>query len=63
MPVAALYEAGRVAHIGVLASLEDEMCSFGADGFKGSPDRVDALVWGLWALMLDRRDAPRVRGV
>lgn len=63
MPVAALYEAGRVAHVGVFRELEDEMCSFGADGFAGSPDRVDALVWALWALMLDRRDAPRVRGV
>jgi len=63
MPVAALYEAGRVAHAGVFRALEDEMCSFGAQGFAGSPDRVDALVWGLWALMLDRKDAPRVRGV
>lgn len=63
MPVAALYEAGRVAHVGVFGALEDEMCSFGAHGFKGSPDRVDALVWGLWSLMLDRKDAPRVRGI
>ncbi len=62
-PVAALYEAGRVQHVGVMRALEDEMCSFGADGFSGSPDRVDALVWGVWALLLDRKDAPRVRGV
>jgi phage terminase large subunit-like protein len=62
-PVAALYEAGRVQHVGVMKALEDEMCSFGADGFSGSPDRVDALVWGVWALLLDRKDAPRVRGV
>jgi len=62
-PVAALYEAGRVKHVGVMKALEDEMCSFGADGFSGSPDRVDALVWGVWALLLDRRGAPRVRGV
>ena len=63
MPVAALYEAGRISHVGVLRALEDEMCSFGAEGFAGSPDRVDALVWAVWALMLDREDAPRVRGV
>lgn len=63
LPVAALYEAGRVVHVGCFKELEDEMCSFGGEGFKGSPDRLDALVWGLWALMLDRRDAPRVRGV
>lgn len=63
MPVAALYEAGRVAHVGVFREFEDEMCSFGGEGFTGSPDRVDALVWGLWALMLDRRAEPRVREV
>lgn len=62
-PVAALYEAGLVVHAGIFRELEDEMCSFTAQGFAGSPDRVDALVWGLWALMLDRRAAPRVRGV
>ncbi|MEO9971738.1 MAG: terminase family protein [Hyphomonadaceae bacterium] len=62
-PVAALYEAGRVQHVGVMKALEDEMCSFGADGFSGSPDRVDALVWGVRALLLDRAGAPRVRGV
>lgn len=63
MPVAALYEAGRVSHVGVMRALEDEMCSFGAAGFSGSPDRVDALVWALWALLLDGRGMPRVRGV
>ena len=30
------------------------MCRFGAPGFGESPDRVDALVWALWALMLER---------
>ena len=60
-PVAALYEAGRVSHIGRLDALEDEMCRFGAEGFGGSPDRVDALVWGLSALMLRGTARPRVR--
>jgi phage terminase large subunit-like protein len=48
-PVAALYEQGRVAHRGVLAELEDEMCLMTRRGFEGqgSPDRVDALVWAL----------------
>ncbi|MEM9668815.1 MAG: terminase family protein [Pseudomonadota bacterium] len=63
MPVAALYEAGRVFHVGVMRALEDQMCSFGADGFTGSPDRVDALVWAVWALMLDGKDNPRVRSL
>jgi phage terminase large subunit-like protein len=37
------------------------MCRFGAEGFSGSPDRVDALVWGLSALMLRGTARPRVR--
>ena len=53
-PVATLYEQGRVAHVGLLPELEDQMCRFGAEGFRGSPDRVDALVWAIWALLLDR---------
>lgn len=62
-PVAALYARGDVAHVGVLAELEDEMCRFGAAGFTGSPDRVDALVWAVTALMLEGGQGPRVRGI
>ena len=65
-PVAALYEQGRVAHVGCLPELEDEMCDFGPDGLSSgqSPDRVDALVWALTALMLRGRGGePRVRMV
>ncbi|HET7852011.1 MAG TPA: terminase family protein, partial [Methyloceanibacter sp.] len=53
-PVAALYEQGRVAHVGTFPELEDEMSDFGPDGLSGgaSPDRVDALVWALTDLML-----------
>ncbi|WP_429911501.1 DNA-packaging protein [Glycocaulis sp.] len=49
-PVAALYAAGRVAHAMRMPGLEDQMCAFGAPGFTGSPDRVDALVWAIAAL-------------
>lgn len=52
-PVAALYEQGRVSHVGGFADLEDQMCSFVPEGMDGSPDRVDALVWALTDLMLD----------
>jgi phage terminase large subunit-like protein len=64
-PVAALYEQGRVAHAGRFASLEDQMCDFGPDGLSSgrSPDRLDALVWALTALMLEGHGEPRVRGV
>lgn len=50
-PVAALYEQGRVRHVGVFSALEDQMVNFGASGGRGSPDRVDALVWALTDLM------------
>lgn len=54
-PVAALYEQGKVSHVGSLPDLEDQMCSYTPDGYDGSPDRVDALVWALTELMLLHR--------
>lgn len=50
-PIAALYEQGRIHHVGTFAALEDQMCSW-IPGDKNSPDRVDALVWALSELML-----------
>ncbi|WP_095590717.1 DNA-packaging protein [Actibacterium ureilyticum] len=65
-PIAALYEQGRVRHIRGLSALEDQMCRMTAQGFegRGSPDRVDALVWALHALMIEPATQwmrPRVR--
>lgn len=53
-PVAALYEQGRVHHVGAFAKLEDQMCAMTPEGYagEGSPDRADALVWALSELML-----------
>ena len=64
-PVAALYEQGRVGHAGRFTALEDQMCDFGPDGLSlgRSPDRLDALVWALTALMLEGGGEPRVRGI
>jgi phage terminase large subunit-like protein len=67
-PVAALYEQGRVRHVGVLAELEDEMCQMAMTGYEGqgSPDRVDALVWALTEGMLvpaGRRLNPGIRNL
>ncbi len=59
-PVAALYEQGRVSHVGTFAELEDEMCNVIGEGGK-SPDRLDALVWAITDLLLKRRVEPRVR--
>lgn len=49
-PIAALYEQGKVSHVGGHEKLEDQQCTFTPDGFEGSPDRVDALVWALTEL-------------
>ena len=53
-PVAALYEHGRVKHIGFFPDLERQMLQFSTSGYKGarSPDRADALAWSITALML-----------
>ncbi len=65
LPIAALYEQGRVRHVGRLEKLEDQMCSFSSDGLgEGSPDRVDALVWALTGLVDQAALAsPRVRAL
>lgn len=56
-PVAALYEQGRIHHIGAFPALEDQMCAFGPDFDRAaagySPDRVDALVWALSELFVE----------
>lgn len=64
-PVATLYAQGRVHHVGSFPHLEDEMTDFGPKGLSSgrSPDRLDALVWGLSELLLTAAGAPRVRRV
>src|SRR5690606_27301698 len=59
-PVAALYEQGKVSHVGSFPELEDQMCQIDASGFigEGSPDRADALVWALTELMLEDEVGP-----
>jgi phage terminase large subunit-like protein len=62
-PISAIYEQGRVHHVGILPTLEDQMIMFtperAADRSDGSPDRVDALVWGLTELFPGIADAVR----
>ena len=62
-PVSALYAQGRVRHLGAFPELEDELCDFGPGGLSNgrSPDRLDALVWALTHLMLNRAKPPRIR--
>ncbi|WP_425101206.1 DNA-packaging protein [Tropicibacter sp. S64] len=64
-PVAALYEQGRVFHARGLEALEAQMGRMTNGGYlgQGSPDRVDALVWAIHELMLDKQGyvSPQVR--
>ncbi len=50
-PVAALYEQGRVHHCGLFPELEEQLTTWTTDS-RESPDRLDALVWGLVELGL-----------
>lgn len=52
-PIAALYEQGRVHHVGSFPTMEDQMCDYNPDTSKKSPDRMDALVWALTQLSSD----------
>ncbi len=51
MPVASLYEAGRVFHKEVLSLLEYELVSFDENNTKISPGRLDAVVYSITSLM------------
>ena len=54
-PIAALYEQGKVSHVGYFPELEDQWTTWIPDAARGSqksPDRVDALVHGLTELGL-----------
>jgi len=58
-PIAALYEHGRIHHVGNFSALEDEMCLW----LPGdpSPNRMDALVWALSELIIKPHRRPRIR--
>jgi phage terminase large subunit-like protein len=62
-PVSALYEQNRIHHVGQFNELEDQMCTFSADFDRknGSPDRMDALVWGL-SFLFDKMTGRRRPG-
>jgi phage terminase large subunit-like protein len=51
-PFAALYEQGKVRHVGLFPDLEEELAAFSTHGYVGakSPNRADALIWALAAL-------------
>ena len=51
-PLSALYELGKVRHVGYFPELEDELVAFSTIGYMGdrSPNRADALIWALTEL-------------
>jgi phage terminase large subunit-like protein len=60
-PFSALYEQGKVRHVGLFPKLEDELCAFSTGGYTGprSPNRADAHIWGLAELFPALVRAPR----
>lgn len=64
-PVAALYEQGKIKMVAGMSELEDQMCAMTTTGYKGdgSPDRVDAAVWGVTDLMLSGASNYTLRNV
>lgn len=65
-PISALYQQGRISHVGCFSALEDQMCEFTSNFDRKSagysPDRVDALVWALTELFCaDDMAEPRIR--
>ena len=54
-PVAALYDvkAQKIKHVGFFPEIEEQLCGFFPDGYKGlnSPDRADAFIWAITELL------------
>lgn len=61
-PFSALYEQGKVRHVGLFPALEDELTAFSTFGYtgSGSPNRADAAVWALAELFPGIVAGPRV---
>lgn len=51
-PIAALFQQQKVSMVGLFPDLEDQLCAMTTAGYIGSrsPDRADAMVWGLFSL-------------
>jgi phage terminase large subunit-like protein len=55
-PVSSLFEQKRARLCGVFPELEDELCTYVSTS-SASPNRLDAMVWGLTELMLSSNSA------
>jgi predicted phage terminase large subunit-like protein len=60
-PFSALYEQGKVRHVGHFNDLEDELQAFSTYGYTGasSPNRADAHIWALASLFPRLVKAPK----
>jgi phage terminase large subunit-like protein len=60
-PFSALYEQGKVRHVGDFRALEDELTAFSTVGYMGeqSPNRADAWIWVLTELFPGLVRAPK----
>jgi phage terminase large subunit-like protein len=59
-PVATLYERGMVHHVGSFPKLEDQLTTWDPEAGMPSPDRLDALVWAITDLMVDRSSSAAI---
>ncbi len=61
-PISALYEQGKIRHVGNFVELEDELLGFSTVGYLGgkSPNRADALIWAIAELFPGIVSAPDV---
>jgi phage terminase large subunit-like protein len=64
-PVSMKYEQGKVHHVGCFPTLEDQMVQLTPENMvRGkSPDNLDAMVWALTDLLLNKHSNPRIRGL
>ena len=62
-PISALYEQGKIHHIGYFPEIEDQLCAMSVSGYQGlkSPDRADATVWAFTELFPSLTRKPRER--
>jgi len=62
-PISALYEQGKIHHVGYYPEIEEQLMAMTQAGYTGvkSPDRADALIWACTALfpkMTKKQDDP-----
>ena len=62
-PISGLFEQGRAHLVGTFGELETQLCTWTGDDNEPSPDRLDAMVWGLTHLMAHSTVAPDVQPV